>query len=144
MEALLIALWVIGFIALVVTTFMTTIEPEWFVFWLMALLGFLIFYLFGADGVGGKPLVGDNLVFELPSGASIHIHHWMTLSVIAFGALLVGVQVGFGPVVLGVLGFCLGGSVEDLRFGTDIFMLFRPPPPTKVGPALPSAVEAYA
>jgi len=82
------------------------------------IVGFTLFYIFGAAKEGGNPKIGFNMIFYFGEKNCIHIHHWVLCLLIA---LIITIVVIFGrfyfnPVIFFLYGLLLGASLEDLRY----------------------------
>lgn len=82
------------------------------------IIGFTLFYFFGAEKEGAKPKIGFNMIFYFGEKNCFHIHHWMLFLLIA---LIITIVVIFGrfyfnPVIFFLYGLLLGASLEDLRY----------------------------
>jgi hypothetical protein len=82
------------------------------------IIGFVLFYIFGAKKEGEKPKFGFNTILYRGDGNCVHIHHWV-LSAIT--ALIITATVlltckHFNPTIIFVYGFLLGASFEDLLY----------------------------
>jgi len=82
------------------------------------LVGYTLFYIFGAEKEGGKPKIGFNMIFYLGEKNCIHIHHWVLclLAVLIITIVVIFCRFYFNPVILFLYGFLLGASLEDLRY----------------------------
>lgn len=82
------------------------------------IVGFTLFYIFGAEKEGGNPKIGFNMIFYFGEKNCIHIHHWVLCVVIALIITLVVIfrKFYFNPVIFFLYGFLLGASLEDLRY----------------------------
>jgi hypothetical protein len=88
-------------------------------------IGFVLFYVFGAGKEGGNPKMGFNTVLYVSDGKCIHIHHWVHAAIISLiiTATVIFTCNFFTPVIIFVYGFLLGASLEDLRYKD--FMKFK-------------------
>jgi hypothetical protein len=82
------------------------------------IVGFTLFYIFGAEKEGDNPKIGFNMIFYFGGKNCIHIHHWVIFLIFA---LIITIVVRFGgfyfnPVILFLYGLLLGASLEDLRY----------------------------
>ena len=89
------------------------------------IVGFSLFYIFGAGKEGSKPKIGFNTVLYIGDGNCVHIHHWVHAAITALimTATIIFTCNFFTPVILFAYGFLLGASLEDLRYKD--FMKFR-------------------
>ena len=82
------------------------------------IVGFTLFYIFGAEKEGVNPKIGFNIIFHEDQKNCIHIHHWV---ICLITALIITIVVLFGgfyfnPFILFLYGLLLGASLEDLRY----------------------------
>ena len=82
------------------------------------IVGFTLFYIFGAEKEGGNPKIGFNMIFYFGGKTCIHIHHWVLC---LFAALIITIVVlfckfYFNPFILFFYGLLLGAALEDLRY----------------------------
>lgn len=82
------------------------------------IIGYALFYIFGAKKEGDKPKICFNMIFYFAEKNYIHIHHWVLF---LFASLIITIVVVFckfyfNPFVFFLYGFLLGVSLEDLRY----------------------------
>ena len=89
------------------------------------IVGFSLFYIFGAGKEEGQPQIGFNTVLYIGDGNCVHIHHWVHAAItgLIMTVIIIFTCNFFTPVILFVYGFLLGASLEDLRYKD--FMKFR-------------------
>ena len=89
------------------------------------IIGFLLFYIFGAKKEGAKPKFGLNMILYRGDGNCVHIHHWVLAGIIALiiTATVLSTCENFNPTIIFVYGFLLGASFEDLLYKD--FMKFK-------------------
>lgn len=82
------------------------------------IVGFTLFYIFGAKKEGSNPKIGFNMVFHEDQKNCIHIHHWVLCLIIALIITIIVIfcKFYFNPFILLLYGVLLGASLEDLRF----------------------------
>lgn len=82
------------------------------------IVGFTLFYIFGAKKEGSNPKIGFNIILHLRGKKCIHIHHWVLCLLIALIITIVIIlcKFYFNPFILLLYGLLLGASLEDLRY----------------------------
>lgn len=82
------------------------------------IVGFTLFYIFGAKEEGDNPKIGFNMIFYFGGKNCIHIHHWVLCLITALIITIVVLfcKFYFNPVILFLYGLLLGASLEDLRY----------------------------
>ena len=82
------------------------------------IIGFVLFYIFGAKKEGEKPKFGLNMILYRGNGNCVHIHHWVFAAIIALiiTATVLSTCKTFNPTIIFVFGFLLGSSFEDLLY----------------------------
>jgi len=78
------------------------------------IIGIILNYIFGANKIGGDPVIGKNFKFKRDEkGNCIHIHHWMYLLPIVVLLFNCNIQNDYYELFMG---FLLGLIVYDLSY----------------------------
>jgi hypothetical protein len=82
------------------------------------IIGFVLFYIFGAKKEGDKPKIGLNMILYTGNGNCVHIHHWVLAAItsLIITATVLSTCKNFNPIIIFVYGFLLGSSFEDLLY----------------------------